>query len=107
MNKAINQLSWPGLSRPSTCAAFSSRQTEGKWKDVDARDKRGHDAAWRRAVAASVLTIGSTGAAFAHPSVVPHEHPHAVSVLPDVTLLAIAALMVGCAVVVLRKFRKE
>ena len=32
-------LSWPGLSRPSTS---SSPLSQGK-KDVDARDKRGHD----------------------------------------------------------------
>jgi hypothetical protein len=31
--------SWPGLSRPST--SFYSRACK---KDVDARDKRGHDA---------------------------------------------------------------
>ena len=35
----ILQESWPGLSRPSTPCLLSCRK-----KDVDARDKRGHDA---------------------------------------------------------------
>jgi hypothetical protein len=30
--------SWPGLSRPSTSCSLNARK-----KDVDARDKRGHD----------------------------------------------------------------
>jgi hypothetical protein len=56
----------------------------------------------------SALAVAlNAGAAFAHPSVVPHEHPHAVSVLPDVMLLAVAALMIGFGVVVIRKYRKE
>jgi len=34
--------SWPGLSRPSTSFELKARK-----KDVDARDKRGHDAVIR------------------------------------------------------------
>jgi hypothetical protein len=38
----IPRESWPGLSRPSTPCLLIRRK-----KDVDARDKRGHDV-WRR-----------------------------------------------------------
>lgn len=47
------------------------------------------------------------GGAIAHTSVVPHQHPHESSMLPDVLALALAALFVGAGVVMLRKFRKE
>jgi hypothetical protein len=60
-----------------------------------------------RTFLSALAVVLNAGAAFAHPSVVPHEHPHAVSVLPDVMLLAVAALMIGFGVVVIRKYRKE
>ena len=33
--------------------------------------------------------------ALAHPSLVPHEHPHGPSLLPDLVSMAIAAIVVG------------
>ena len=41
------------------------------------------------------LVVTHAAAAFAHPSVVPHDHPHAVSLLPDAIALIFAALLVG------------
>ena len=54
-------------------------------------------------VASAVLTAG---AAFAHTSLVPHEHPHHSSMLPDALALMTAALMVGAGVIAYRRFRK-
>jgi predicted transporter len=45
--------------------------------------------------------------AAAHPSVVAHEHPHGVSILPDLGAVLLAALLVGVGVFVLRQLRKE
>ncbi len=46
-------------------------------------------------------------AAFAHPSVVPHEHPHGPSLLPDLdTFVALVALC-GVALIVLGRFKKR
>ncbi len=42
----------------------------------------------------------------AHPSVVPHDHPHSVSVLPDLVALVLAALLVGFGILALRYLRK-
>jgi hypothetical protein len=57
-----------------------------------------------------ILALGvaiSAGTALAHTSVVPHQHPHATSMLPDALALVLAALLVGLGFVALRKFRKE
>ena len=40
-----------------------------------------------------------TASAFAHPSVVAHEHPHGASWLPDLAALLMAAVMVGAGIV--------
>ena len=53
--------------------------------------------------AATGLSVTS---AYAHTSLVPHEHPHLVSMLPDVLAVMLAALLVGIGFVVLRRFRK-
>ena len=45
-------------------------------------------------------------AAFAHPSVVSHEHPHGFSILPDLTLMLVAALVVAGGLIAFRHFRK-
>ena len=45
--------------------------------------------------------------AAAHPSVVAHEHPRGVSILPDLGAVLLAALLVGAGVVLLRQMRKE
>ena len=56
----------------------------------------------------SMILVGLGGvSAFAHPSVVPHDHPHAISMLPDALALVIAALFVGAGFVAYRRFRKE
>ncbi len=44
--------------------------------------------------------------AAAHPSVVAHEHPHAVSMLPDFAALLMAAVAVGAGVLIFAKFRE-
>ena len=54
-------------------------------------------------VASAVL---NAGVAFAHTSLVPHEHPHHSSMLPDALALMTAALMVGAGVIAYRRFRK-
>jgi hypothetical protein len=43
--------------------------------------------------------------AVAHPSVVPHDHPHATSMLPDLGALALAAIVVGVGFIVVRHRR--
>lgn len=48
----------------------------------------------------------NAGAAFAHTSLVPHEHPHHSSMLPDAFALMMAALLVGAGVIAYRRFRK-
>jgi hypothetical protein len=45
-------------------------------------------------------------AALAHPSVVPHEHPHAASLLPDLTVLLMAAVVVGTGAIVIAMSRR-
>jgi predicted transporter len=55
-------------------------------------------------VASAVL---NAGAAFAHTSLVPHEHPHHSSMLPDGLALMLAALLVGAGIVAYRRTRKE
>jgi hypothetical protein len=56
----------------------------------------------------SIFLVGLGGAsAVAHTSLAPHEHPHAISMLPDMLALVIAALLVGAGVVAYRRFRKE
>ena len=56
------------------------------------------------ALAVTMASIG--GAAFAHPSVVPHDHPHALSWLPDVGVLLLAALLIGAGILVFRHFSR-
>ncbi len=55
----------------------------------------------------SMVLVGLGGvSAFAHPSVVPHDHPHATSVLPDAFALMLAALFVGAGFIAYHRFRK-
>ncbi|MGD9922923.1 MAG: hypothetical protein AB7V13_16010 [Pseudorhodoplanes sp.] len=49
----------------------------------------------------------SVGTAVAHTSLVPHEHPHQNSMLPDALALVLAAVLVGAGVVAFRRIRKE
>lgn len=51
------------------------------------------------------VAMAAATPALAHTSVVPHGHPHELSVLPDVSAMALAALVVACGVFALRKMR--
>lgn len=51
-----------------------------------------------------LASIAST-AAIAHTSVVPHTHPHDVSILPDLSAMLLAAVVVACGVFALRKIK--
>ena len=44
--------------------------------------------------------------AAAHPSVVPHQHPHSISMLPDLAALLMAAIAVGAGAFVVARLRK-
>ncbi len=56
----------------------------------------------------SMLLAGVSGtSAVAHTSLAPHDHPHAISMLPDALALVTAALLVGAGVVAYRRIRKE
>jgi hypothetical protein len=59
----------------------------------------------RLAIASAIFALPTLAAA--HPSVVPHDHPHAVSMLPDLVALVLAALLVGFGIVALRYLRKD
>lgn len=56
------------------------------------------------ALAVTMALIGKS--AFAHPSVVPHDHPHGLSWLPDVGALLIAAALIGAGIFAFRHFSK-
>jgi hypothetical protein len=60
----------------------------------------------RTLVLALVAALCAT-AAHAHSSVVPHQHPHGSSMLPDALALALAAFFVALGLVALRRMRKE
>ena len=47
------------------------------------------------AVAVTLMTVS----AFAHPSIIDHEHPHGISWLPDLAALLMAAILVGAGVI--------
>jgi hypothetical protein len=52
---------------------------------------------------ACVLTVSSM--AQAHDSLVPHTHPHGVSVLPDLYAMLAAAFLVACGVFAIRMLK--
>jgi hypothetical protein len=54
----------------------------------------------------SLVALNATSA-LAHTSLVPHDHPHAASMLPDALALVLAALLVGLGFVALRNLGKE
>jgi hypothetical protein len=60
-----------------------------------------------RTVVITLVVALNAAAAHAHPSVVPHDHPHAASVLPDALALLMAALLIGLGFVALRRIRKH
>jgi hypothetical protein len=49
----------------------------------------------------------ASSAALAHTSSVPHVHPHDVSILPDLSAMLVAALIVACGVLAFRKFGRR
>lgn len=58
-----------------------------------------------KALIALLAATASTGA-LAHDSTLPHEHPHASSILPDYALMLAAAAFVVCGVIAFRMLRK-
>ncbi|HKY86603.1 MAG TPA: hypothetical protein VJL90_07585 [Pseudorhodoplanes sp.] len=54
----------------------------------------------------ALMTAAST-AAMAHTSSVPHVHPHDVSILPELSAMFVAALIVACGAFVVRKFGRR
>ena len=53
----------------------------------------------------TLLSIAASSAALAHPSLIPHEHPHGGSMLPDLDALLIGVLVVAFAAVIVKKVR--
>ena len=54
----------------------------------------------------AIAVLAPSGSAFSHPSVMSHEHPHGLSILPDLTLVLVAALAVVGGLIAFRYFRK-
>jgi len=58
--------------------------------------------------ALSFLLLCAAGAAQAHPSLVPHHHPHGVSMLPDLGTFIVGGIFVlAFALLAYEKFRRE
>lgn len=53
----------------------------------------------------SILSVLAASAAHAHDSLVPHQHPHPISMLPDVETFGIAALVLALAVIAFAQFK--
>ena len=53
------------------------------------------------------LTSTMSTAAFAHNSVAPHTHPHDVSMLPDLSVMLLAALAIAYGAFALRMMRRS
>jgi hypothetical protein len=98
MKQPNKHSSCPRLSRPSTSFFFG--------KDVDGRVKPGHDGVWKLVLAFAITVASPIGLAAAHTSIVPHEHPHATSLLPDLVALLIAAVAVGAGAIVVATSRR-
>ena len=54
----------------------------------------------------AIAVLAPSGSAFAHSSVMSHEHPHGLSILPDLTLMLVAGLIVVVGLIAFRHFRK-
>jgi uncharacterized membrane protein SpoIIM required for sporulation len=48
-----------------------------------------------------------SGSAHAHDSLVPHTHPHGVSMLPGVEVIGVAALLLAITVISVAQFRRR
>ena len=55
----------------------------------------------------SILTMLMMVAAEAHESIVSHQHPHGLSMLPGVDLIGVAALILALTVIVVMKLRER
>jgi hypothetical protein len=53
------------------------------------------------------LASAASSAAVAHNSVVPHTHPHELSILPDLSAMLVAALLVAGGVLALRMLGRK
>jgi hypothetical protein len=53
------------------------------------------------------FALTASPAAFAHQSSVLHVHPHEPSVLPDLSVMLVAALVVACGVFVFRRMGRK
>jgi hypothetical protein len=47
----------------------------------------------------AIMSVLTASAAHAHDSLVPHTHPHGISMLPDVGTFGVAALVLALAVI--------
>ena len=54
----------------------------------------------------SIVSIFAAGAAQAHDSLAPHEHPHDTSILPDVGTFGIGVLVLALAVIAYMQFKR-
>ena len=59
-----------------------------------------------KTIVSGLIAAWVPAAAFAHPSVMSHEHPHGLSILPDLTLVLVAGLVVVVGLIAFRHFRK-
>ena len=59
----------------------------------------------KRIGTALLLTLGPA-AAIAHTSLVPHQHPHELSALPDLGWFVLAVLAAGVVLLAVAKFRR-
>ncbi|ARQ00639.1 hypothetical protein [Pseudorhodoplanes sinuspersici] len=59
-----------------------------------------------KTLVSAVAMILTTAPAFAHISVLEHEHPHGISWLPDTAALLMAAVMVGAGAVLFALSRR-
>ena len=55
-------------------------------------------------ITAALALAAST--AYAHESLVPHQHPHATSWLPSVELVGVAALVLAVAAIAITRMRR-
>ena len=54
-----------------------------------------------------ILSVLAAGTAQAHDALVPHSHPHGVSMLPGVEAIGIAALALALAVIAIAQFKRR
>ena len=54
-----------------------------------------------------LFSIAAATAAQAHESLVPHHHPHGISMLPDLAAIAAGAAVLAAALIVWLNFRRS